>query len=291
MNAAVSEHDRVASGPERGQPIAGRRALDSLPSRARTTSAAAAARSRTIRRLRIALPIVAAVLIAAFIFNTQSNTIDEAFLEDFEDLTAATEKRMANPRFAGIDDEGKPFEILADWAVQTPDNENVLDLEKPRAVQGVEGDVTVVTAETGVYQSEENILELVDNVTLEHSIGQDLYIFRSPAATVSIDDEVVTSSAGVGGQGPDGGALKADRMRAYNAEGRVVFEGNVSMRIYPKTKDEPAENASGDAPGGPSGAQTAPNEGAPPDQGPTLKPALKPTLKPALKDVETDTLQ
>lgn len=249
MNAAVTDHDRAAPSETRGQPIRGRRALDSLPSRARTTSAAAAARSRMIRRLRIALPILAVVLIAAFIFNTNSTEDDEAFLEDFTELTAATDDlRMANPRFAGIDDEGKPFEVQAEWAVQAPGEKEVIGLEKPRAVQGEGDDVTVVTAETGVYQSEENILELTDNVTLEHTIGKDVYVFRSPAATVSISDEVVTSDAGVGGESIDGGALTADRMRAYNAEGRVVFEGNVSMRIYPKSKeqasvDAPADNA------------------------------------------------
>lgn len=243
MNA-VTDHDRAETPPlERGQPIKGRRVLDSLPSRARTTSAAAAARSRLIRRLRIALPVVAIVLVAAFIFNTQSNDVEDAFLEDFESLTAAAgDRRMANPRFAGIDDKGKPFEVQAEWAIQQPGTQEVVDLEKPRAVQGEGDDVTVVTADSGVYQSEDNILELKDDVTLEHSIGKDIYVFRSPAATVSIGDEVVTSDAGVGGQGPDGGSLTADRMKAYNAEGRVVFEGNVSMRIYPKSNTQPAED-------------------------------------------------
>jgi len=288
MNAAVSDHDRAAPGPARGQPITGRRALDSLPSRARTTSAAAAARSRTIRRLRIALPVVAALLIAAFVFNTQSNGVDEAFLEDFEDLTAATEElRMANPRFAGIDDEGKPFEIQAEWAIQAPGEKEVIGLERPRAVQGEEGDKTIVTADTGVYQSETNILELEDNVTLEHAIGRDVYVFRSPAATVSIDDEVVTSTAGVGGEGPDGGALKADRMKAYNAEGRVVFEGNVSMRFYPGKKGEPAAGAENPAPDKTTPKKTTPDKTAPQD-------ASAPDTssgRPALKDVEIDPSQ
>lgn len=250
MNAAVTENDRAsAPSTERGQPIKGRRVLDSLPSRARTTNRAAAARSRLIRRLRIALPIVALVLIAAFIFNTRSTGVDEAFLDDFKELTAATEElRMANPRFAGIDDKGKPFEIQAEWAIQEPGEKEMIGLEKPRAVQGEADDLTIVTADSGVYQSEQNILELSDNVTLEHAIGKNIYVFRSPAATVSMGDEVVTSNAGVGGEGPDGGALKADRMKAYNAEGRVVFEGNVSMRIYPKSKKEPATDAQSDAP-------------------------------------------
>ena len=70
---------------------------------------------------------------------------------------------------------------------------------------------------------------------LEHEIGNNVYVFRSPAATVDIKDELVSSDAGVGGDGPGGGALKADSMKAYNAEGRIVFEGNVSMRIYPNS--------------------------------------------------------
>ena len=62
-------------------------ALESLNFRARTTGQDAAARSRFVRRLRIALPILALVLVASsfFLINTQSNTVDEAFLEDFKD--------------------------------------------------------------------------------------------------------------------------------------------------------------------------------------------------------------
>ena len=244
MTAAAADHDRDAD-PERvrGKPIKGRRALDSLPSKARTTGAAAAARSRLVRRLRLALPIVALALIATFIFNSQNNGVDNAFLEDFEDLTAAAgDRRMVNPRFAGIDDKGKPFEIEAEWAIQDPGADEVVELENPRAVQGEGGESTTVTAERGIYKSEANILELENNVTLEHTIGQDVYILRAPAATVLMKDEIVTSDVGVGGEGPDGGALRADRMRAYNSEGRVVFEGNVSMRIYPKSTKQPAQD-------------------------------------------------
>ena len=193
-----------------------------------------------MRRLRIALPVLAIVLLAAFVFNTQSNEVDNAFLEDFESVTAATEDlRMANPRFAGIDNEGRPFEITAESARQDPADKSVVDLVSPKAVQGAADDRNIVTANRGVFRSEENILELRDGVTLEHQIGQGVYVFRAPDATVAVKEEIVTTDSGVGGQGPDGGSIKADRMRAYNSEGRLVFEGNVSMRIYPKKNDAP----------------------------------------------------
>jgi len=152
---------------------------------------------------------------------------------------------MANPRFAGIDNKGKPFEITALTARQNTNVKDVVALDRPRAVQGEgqgenEGS-TIVSADKGVYRSDVNILELNDDVTLQHEVGADTYVFRSPAATVSIKEEIVTSDSGVGGAGPEGRELTAERMKAYNADGRVVFEGNVHMRIYPKnTAETPA---------------------------------------------------
>ncbi len=215
--------------------LAPRRRLDSLPSRARTTGEQAAARSRMVRRLRLGLPILALVLVAAFLVNTQSNTVDDAFLNDFENIDATAEElNMASPRFAGIDDKGKPFEITASKASQNTNNKDVVALDRPRAVQGENDGSTIVSADKGVYRSDVNILELNEAVTLQHDVGADTYVFRSPAATVSIKDEIVTSDSGVGGTGPDGRELTAERMKAFNGDGRVIFEGNVHMRIYPK---------------------------------------------------------
>lgn len=245
MATAVTDQDAIAT--RRG--TVSRRALDNLPKHARTTGDQAAARSRLVRRLRIVLPVVGLVLIAAFFFNTRSDQTDAAFLEDFKNLTATAEEyRMASPRFSGVDNKGSPFEITADAAVQNPGVQDIIQLEKPKAVQGEAGETNVVTAHSGVYRSDTKILELNEDVTLEHDVGADTYIFRSPSAVVSIDDEIVTSNAGIGGEGPAGETLSADRMKAYNSEGRVVLEGNVRMRLYPKSKDRAGETAGDETP-------------------------------------------
>lgn len=241
MGATAADN---ADGTGLGQARMRRRLLDSLPTRARTTSKEAAARSRLVRRLRIALPVLAVILVAAFIFNTRSNQVDQAFLDDFEDLSASAEElRVASPRFTGVDNNGKPFEITARSATQRPGGPDVVELEMPRAIQGDNDEKTIVTAERGFYKSEENVLELQDGVALEHKIGSETYVLRAPAATVAIKDEIVSSNAGVGGEGQDGSRLSADRMTAYRAEGRVVFEGDVSMRFFPNA----AVDGAGDA--------------------------------------------
>lgn len=222
--------------PQRGVSVRGDKALDTIEFGSRTTGEQAAARSRLVRRLRIALPILAVVLLMAFIFNTQSNSVDQAFLDDFKTIAESTDElRMANPRFAGVDEKGKPFEITAEAASQDPNAKDIIQLERPRALQGGDDEASLVTAANGVYRSDENILFLNQDVTFEHELGAATYVLKSPEATVSIKDQIVTSDAGVGAEGPDGAALRADRMSAYRADGRVVFEGNVSMRLYPKS--------------------------------------------------------
>jgi hypothetical protein len=54
------------------------------------------------------------------------------------------------------------------------------------------------------------------------------------------------SGGGVIGDGPGGSTLKADTMNAQNRDGLIIFEGNVSMRLYPKQVDG-ADTQEGDS--------------------------------------------
>lgn len=208
--------------------------LEALPTRQRITGEQAAARTRMVRRLRIILPVMALALVAGLFLNTGKEKVDSAFLDDFKDMTASPEEaKMAKPRFAGVDGQGKPYEITADSASRAPSNEDVVELIMPRAVTRGPDKETEVSAEKGVFRTDASQLDLSEEVTLKHRIGGDVYVLKTPAATVSMNDETVQSAAGIEGTS-EAGALRADKMRAYNSEGRVVFEGNVRMRIYPK---------------------------------------------------------
>lgn len=209
-----------------------RRVLEELPSEQRTTSAQADARSLLVRRLRIALPVMALMLIGAFFLNTTSNQVDEAFLEDFAHLDAIPQElEMTNTSFAGINKKGQPFEITVTEATRTPTNDEILILDKPRAITSANSERSVVSANNGLYVQNEKILELENNVTFEHAVGSDNYVLRTPAATVLIDEDRVESDQGVMGEGPGGNTLSADRMKAYQSDGRIVFQGNVKLKI------------------------------------------------------------
>jgi len=210
--------------------------LETLPSKQRTTSAQAAARSSMVRRLRVALPVLAMVLIVAFFVTSRSDDeVNEVFLEDFKNLDATPQElEMANPQFEGVDGEGKPFGITAQRAIRNAQNNKRVNLNNPRAVTDGRGEQTIVMASAGVYEEDQKILELEENVTLEHAVGAETYVFETAAATVLLDQDQVKTDLEVTGVNANGDTLRADRMRAFQGEGRVVFEGNVKMKIVPK---------------------------------------------------------
>jgi lipopolysaccharide export system protein LptC len=247
MDAMTDEPAILEDAPPRAEP---RRRLEALPSRQRITGEQAAARSKLVRRLRIALPAVALVLVAGLFLNTRNERPDDAFLEDFKDMTATPDEyQMAKPSFAGVDSKGKPYEIKADRASQAAGNQEVVELVRPRAVTRGPDEETEVSAERGVFRTDTSRLDLSDEVTLRRRIGNEVYVLKTPAATVSMSDETVLSDAGVEGSS-EAGSLRADRMRAYNAEGRMVLEGNVRMRIYPKKLKLGEERKTGEEPAG-----------------------------------------
>ncbi len=214
--------------------------LESLTIRQRTTGEDAAARARFMRRMRIALPVVALVLIATFLLNTRQGGVDDAFLNDFADLDASPQNlKTARPHFTGVDARGNPYEVTAEAALQQVNGGKIVDLEAPRAVTSARGAQSVVAAKTGLFDADAKRLDLKGDVTFEHKVGGTNYVLRTDAATYTIDDRRVVSESGVDGEGGDGQQLKAERMSADDREGKLVFEGNVSMRIFPRREAAP----------------------------------------------------
>jgi len=241
--ADAAPRPSAPAGAAAGQRASGRTnrgTLDSLSIRRRTTGEDAAARAQFMRRMRIALPILALILIATFFLNTRETGVDDAFLNDFADLEATPQSlKTANPHFTGVDARGHPYEITAEAALQKPDGGKVVDLQSPRAVTNAANQKSVVAAKTGVFDVDAKRLDLKEGVTFEHKVGATNYVLRTPEATYTIDDRTVISEAGVDGEGSDGELLTADRMNASDREGKLVFEGNVRMRIFPRRTEEP----------------------------------------------------
>lgn len=253
MTATVATTEPPAKKAPPAAPRTNRGALKNLTIRRRTTGEQAAARAVLMRRLRIALPLIALILVAAFFLNTRTGAGDDAFLDEFADLEATTQNlNSVRPQFSGVDAGGNPYEVTASSASQKPDSKEIVELARPRAVTAGGARQSVVAAEAGVFNTDDKRLLLKDGVTFEHEIGRDNYVLKSSAATVSIDEQTLVADQGVEGVGPGGAALAADAMKANNRNGVVVFEGNVSMRLYPKRTGQVLEAPAGEGTSGES---------------------------------------
>ncbi|MEM1398074.1 MAG: LPS export ABC transporter periplasmic protein LptC [Pseudomonadota bacterium] len=219
--------------------------LDNLPSAPRVTGAEAAAHSRQVRRLRIILPSLAVVLVCIFFANTRNDRPEDVFLDQLTNIEAMSEElRMANPHFSGVDADGTPFDITASSATQISTDNKTVELNQPKAVSGTDGgEQSTISAKTGKFNSDENMLELTEDVVFERRLGSDSYVMRTSSATFNVDQDTVESNVGVEGDGPRGSRIKADRMTANNETQKAVFEGNVAVRIYPKREEEANKGA------------------------------------------------
>lgn len=232
----MSEADKASADEAAAQSAARRDVLDSLAPRKRLTGAEAEARSRLVARLRVALPVVIVILLGVFVLSARRSGQDDVRLNDF--ATAQTKKQnytVEGAKIAGVTRDGKPYKVEFDQLTQAADNADVADLVRPKATTRGEREDTVVTAESGRIDQKSNDLKLDRDVTLTHAIAGEKYVLKAPSADVDVKGGVVTVTTGVVGSSQTGG-LRADRMTAYNADGRVVLEGNVSMRIYPKKR-------------------------------------------------------
>ncbi len=212
--------------------------LGNLPNAKRLTGAQAEQRSRTVRRLRVILPLIALLLVVMFLVMSQSSQEEDAFLSDLaiEDV-ADREALVIKPKFSGNDNANNPYQITAATAAQNPDTTNLISLEGPRAILNDKTAETVATAKRGEFNSDDKILQLEEDVTLERVINGRTYVLNSEKASVSIEDQMLISKSGVSGKTING-RLRADQIEIDNADGRVKLSGNVRMKFEPKTLNE-----------------------------------------------------
>src|SRR5580704_10721246 len=158
------------------------------------------------------------------------------------DLREARELRMLNPRYAGVDRLGRPYIVTAAVGHQAPDRQDLMSLEAPRADMKSHGGAdVVVTADTGVYQSQAQLLDLFGNVTLVHENGTR---FTTGSARLDVAHNSAEGGDPVEGHGPSGD-IKSQGFRIYDKGDEIIFTGASDMvlkgaKIIPAVTQPPA---------------------------------------------------
>ena len=144
------------------------------------------------------------------------------------DLREAGELRMINPHYSGADRLGRPFVVTAAVGRQVPDRQDLVSLEMPRAdMKTHSGTGIVVTAATGIYQSQAQLLDLFGQVTLVHQNGTR---FVTDTARVDVANNTAEGGDPIAGDGPSGD-IKAAGFRILDKGDTIIFTGKSDLLL------------------------------------------------------------
>lgn len=189
--------------------------------------------SRAVTFLKVALPLIALVLLGLVLAWPQLNPDPREFRLGSADLGAdiATDaSRMMKPRFVGTDDDNQPFSVVAESATHAGSADRIL-LARPKAdVTLKDGSWVAVDAQEGLYDRVRSTLGLRGQVQVFHDAG---YEFVTEAADIDMAAGVAVGDKAVEGQGPFG-HINSQGFQILDKGGRILFTGKARLELRPQ---------------------------------------------------------
>lgn len=186
--------------------------------------------SKVIKVLKVAVPLVAIVLVGAFA--TASYLLTPAKVSIDTDGTALVDGKlvMANPKLEGMTKEGQTYKLSAVRAIQDLSNQSVIELETINASLPLsEKQRVFVAAPKGVYDREANTLRLTEPFRLKTTDGMSAGL---TSAFLDIGNEVMETPDPVDIR-INGSIVKANSLKIIEKGKMFVFENNVRVTIEP----------------------------------------------------------
>lgn len=187
--------------------------------------------SRFVVLMKIALPVLALVLVGLIFIWPKLQASDNRFQVGFSAIKAREldNPSMMNLRFVGTDEKEQPFAVTADLARNVLQGDLPVELEMPKADLGLnDGTWIALTAETGLYMRGQRLLDLDGHVNLFHDSG---YEFKTARARIELATGTAYGTVPVAGHGPFG-ELQAEGFRLENANRVIYFTGRSRVVMY-----------------------------------------------------------
>ena len=150
------------------------------------------------------------------------------------DLNEARDLRMVNAHFSGLDKLNRPYTVTAQVARQMPSKDDLISLEGPKADMTLQSGAWVaVNSATGVYQQQQQVLDLFGEVHVFHDTGIE---FTTDSARVKLDQGTAEGTEPVAGQGSFG-ELQAEGFQLLDRGERVIFTGKSRLLLVQQPGD------------------------------------------------------
>jgi lipopolysaccharide export system protein LptC len=207
--------------------------------------AAAARHSRLVRILRVAVPAMVVLAMAAIVGISVFNPfriLANLPLDMGNLVVSGTKVTMETPHLSGFSPDGRPYELWAKTATQDLTDPDHVELATLRAKVLMEDKSTMtMDARTGLFNSKTQLLDLYKDIFLQSSTG---YEARMTRATIDIANGTVSSDEQVDVKLLNG-TLVGQKLRIIDHGEVVRFEGGVVMNLI---MDPPSPAASDPAP-------------------------------------------
>lgn len=188
--------------------------------------------SRWVRRLRILIPLALVLSVGGFSAWTWFNPM--RLLLKVPDIggdlvISGTKITMQSPRVTGYTRDSRPYEFSADSAAQDLTKPDLVELNDLRGkFQMQDNSTTQITADGGVYNSKQEVLDLGSHIVVTSTSGYKVLLKNANIdirnAKLTTDDPVQIDMKQ--------GRLDAKRMEVREAGAVIQFDG-VTMTINP----------------------------------------------------------
>ncbi|MDC3235239.1 LPS export ABC transporter periplasmic protein LptC [Candidatus Puniceispirillum sp.] len=197
----------------------------------RTTGAAPSQRRLPLSFLLLGIGIALAVAVTSwlgFLANGKDVSLEIKEVEG----TETSEVQLTGARYRGLTPGGKPYEITAALANESPDGSGRVDMDQPTAVVTLRnGSIVNLQSNVGVFNKQ------TDVVTMSGAV-----VVTQPNRHLRLDTEALVANLKAGEMHSDLPVLvqdidrriNADSMRAYDNGSRIIFGGTTKMIIKNK---------------------------------------------------------
>lgn len=185
--------------------------------------------SRVVAAMKMLLPAIALCLVALVVIWPQVLEQRDAMRGPHVTASDADTLRVANPRYVGVDEKERPYEIIAESARQDSESADDVHLQHPQAGLLTEsGSWMSLTASTGVWHKRDEAVDLAGGVSVFHEAGHQLV---SDTARIDLGGGTAASDEPTTGQSP-GGNVIGEGFRLYDRGARIVFTGKARAVLY-----------------------------------------------------------
>jgi len=206
--------------------------------------------SKFVSAMKIGLPVAAGILLLMVVVLPQFREDDERFRIGMSLIKGSETDTlsMTNARYYGTDDKGQPYSVTAEGVRQRTSDDKSIDLVTPKAqINLSNGTVLAAGASTGLYDRDNQKLDLSGKVTVSQQDGNQLH---TSAAVIMLKEGTAKGRAPVDAEGSFGTMHAAGGFDLSERDRVVFFHGPGRMTLNPdaKASSKPAEAPPAESP-------------------------------------------